>query len=156
MNKYIKILLLVILAVFAAIIVYFWSGGNNPQGAPDSTGKDAELKEKIGQMIMMGFRGTEVLEGSDVYKMIKDVKVGGVVLFDYDVPSNSYPRNIVSPEHMNLAPVVDLNLNPKNPIIGVLGRSFSSNPEEVFDKSKVFIRNHLVNNIITVEKHFPG
>ena len=58
--------------------------------------------------------------------------------------------------NMNLAPVIDLNTNPNNPIIGKLGRSFSSDSEEIFRQSKTFIENHLSNNIITVEKHFPG
>ena len=188
---------------------------------------DGELKEKIGQMIMIGFRGTTAEENSNIYKIIKDVKIGGVSLSDYDVPSNSFPRNIINPEqtkklisdlqkysatplfvavdaeggkinrlkqqygflpilspkdmgqdktlettekesvklaeelkslgfNMNLAPVVDLNINPENPIIGALGRSFSSDSEEVVNQARLFIENHLKNNIITVEKHFPG
>ncbi len=188
---------------------------------------DEKLKEEIGQMIMVGFRGTEAPEDSDIYKIIKDVKIGGVSFSDYDVSSNSFPRNIINPEqtkklisdlqkysvdplfvavdaeggninrlksqygflpilspekmgqdetlktaeeesaklatelknlgfNMNLAPVVDLNINPQNPIIGALGRSFSSDPEKVVDLARVFIANHLKNNIITVEKHFPG
>lgn len=58
--------------------------------------------------------------------------------------------------NMNFAPVVDLNINPNNSIIGALGRSFSSNKEEVVNQSRVFIESHLKNNIITVAKHFPG
>jgi len=59
---------------------------------------DEQLKEEIGQMILVGFRGTTIAKNSDVYKIIKEVKVGGVVLFDYDVPSGSFPRNIVNYE----------------------------------------------------------
>ena len=59
---------------------------------------DNQLKEKIGQMIVIGFQGTEAPENSDIYKIIKDVKIGGVVLSDYDVPSNSFPRNIINSE----------------------------------------------------------
>jgi len=188
---------------------------------------DEKLKEEIGQMIMIGFRGTEVSENSDIYKAIKDVKIGGVSFSDYDVFTKSYSRNIVSAAqtkkliaglqgysdipllvgvdveggninrlkkkygfssilsaknmgadktlvttqkeslkiveelknagfNMNLAPVVDVNINPKNPIIGALGRSFSGSPEWVFNNARVFIQNHLNSNIIAVAKHFPG
>jgi beta-N-acetylhexosaminidase len=57
---------------------------------------------------------------------------------------------------MNFAPVVDLNINSKNPIIGALGRSFSADPEIVFTNAKIFIEYHTKYNIITVAKHFPG
>jgi beta-N-acetylhexosaminidase len=188
---------------------------------------EGKLKERIGQMIMIGFRGVEAPENSNICEIIKDVKIGGVVLFDYDIPSNSFPRNIINPEqtkklisglqkysviplfvaidaeggnvnrlkqqygflpilspeemgqdktlettekestklaeelknlgfNMNLAPVVDVNINPENPIIGALGRSFSSDPEEVVNHARVFIESHLKSDIITVEKHFPG
>ena len=58
--------------------------------------------------------------------------------------------------NMNFAPVLDVDINPNNPIIGSIGRSFSSNPSEVVNQAEVFIQNHLDNNIITVGKHFPG
>ena len=189
--------------------------------------KEKELIDRIGQMIMMGFRGTEVSSDSSVAKIIKSVRVGGVILFDYDTPSKSYPRNIVDPEqtkklisdlqkysetplfvavdaeggkvnrlkekygfipilspkemgkdkslettkqeaeklsaelkdlgfNLNFAPVVDVDVNPKNPVIGGLGRSFSADPEKVFENAKVFIEAFRNNNIITTAKHFPG
>lgn len=189
--------------------------------------KDEDLKEKIGQMIIVGFRGTSVSENSPIVKAIQELKLGGVILFDYDVPSNSFPRNILNPEqtkklitelqkfspiplfiavdaeggkinrlkekygflkissheelgkinnlevtkkeilrlskelkdlgfNVNFAPVVDLNTNPQNPIIGKLGRSFSSDPETVFQHARAFIEAHIQNGIIPVAKHFPG
>ena|GEM_PF-64334 len=188
---------------------------------------DDQLKIQIGQMIMIGFRGTTALPASDIYNAIKDVEVGGVSLSDYDVPSKSYPRNIkdhdqakqliadlkkysqvppfvavdaeggninrLKPQsgflpvaseaamgadittkttdiesakiagelkelgfNMNFAPVIDVNINPKNPIIGALGRSFSGDYRAVIDNARVFIANHKKNGIINVEKHFPG
>ena len=188
---------------------------------------DEQLKQEIGQMIMIGFQGTKAPKGSDIDKIIKNVGIGGVVLFDHDVYTNSFHRNIVNytqtqqliaglqkdsviplfiavdaeggkvnrlkPKYgflpivsaeemgqdktlqtvnreseklaeelkslgfnMNLAPVVDVNINPQNPVIGALGRSFSADPSEVTKQAKVFIQNHLKNHIITVEKHFPG
>lgn len=188
---------------------------------------DKELKERIGQMIMVGFRGTEAPENSEIYNIIKDVKVGGVVLFDYNVPLKSFPMNIESPKqvknlifdiqkysktplfvsvdaeggnvnrlkqrygflpivsagkmgkdstlqttqkesiklagelknagfNMNLAPVADVNINSKNPIIGAIGRSFSNDSGDVVKNARVFIQNHTNNNVIAVVKHFPG
>ena len=58
--------------------------------------------------------------------------------------------------NMNFAPVVDLNINPKNPIIGALGRSFSANKDEVVSQAGAFIKIHSDNKIIAVAKHFPG
>ncbi len=56
--------------------------------------------------------------------------------------------------NMNFAPVLDVNTNENNPIIGE--RAFSSNPEEVINASKVVIKEYEKYGIITVGKHFPG
>src|SRR5258706_2751341 len=58
--------------------------------------------------------------------------------------------------NMNLAPVVDLNLNPENPIIGRLDRSFSSSPMAVSLYASIFIEEQHKRGIATVLKHFPG
>ena len=223
-----KFLLIVIILSVAVGGGVLWYKNTSEVSEPKQARlTDEKLKEAIGQMIMIGFRGTEAPENSDIYKIIKDVKIGGVAFSDYDVPSNSFPRNIINPEqtkklisdlqkysadylfvaidaeggnvnrlkqqygflpilspeemgkdktlettkkeskkladeleelgfNMNFAPVVDLNINPKNPIIGALGRSFSADPEEVASQSRIFIQSHLKNNIIAVAKHFPG
>lgn len=223
--------IIILTAVLFVFITFFWiffypkNGEQNKMNV--SLLPDNQLKEQIGQMIMVGFRGTEASENSDVYKMIKDAKVGGVVLFDYDLPSASFPRNIVNYNqtkklisdiqkysatplfvavdaeggnvnrlkqkygflpivsaktmgqdqtlqtiyaeseslaeelkalgfNMNLAPVVDVNINPENPIIGALGRSFSNDPNKVSELAKIFTENHLKNGVVAVAKHFPG
>ncbi len=58
--------------------------------------------------------------------------------------------------NVNLAPVVDVNINPACPVIGKLGRSFSSDPQQVVGHATAFIKAHHVHNIITAIKHFPG
>ncbi|RMF01130.1 MAG: hypothetical protein D6773_10480, partial [Alphaproteobacteria bacterium] len=58
--------------------------------------------------------------------------------------------------NVNLAPVVDVNVNKANPIIGKLGRSFSDDPETVVRFSRVFIDAHRRRGILTALKHFPG
>lgn len=58
--------------------------------------------------------------------------------------------------NMNLGPVVDLNLNPNNPVIGARDRSFGADPEVVISLATSFIKAHRAANIATVAKHFPG
>jgi beta-N-acetylhexosaminidase len=54
------------------------------------------LKQKAAQMLMVGFRDTTVNSGSDVIQWIEKYGIGGVILYEYDGPSKSRPRNIAS------------------------------------------------------------
>jgi beta-N-acetylhexosaminidase len=54
----------------------------------------------------------------------------------------------------DLAPVVDVNSNPKNPVINV--RSFGSNPDLVSKCGVKFMEGLRSENIISTAKHFPG
>ena len=56
----------------------------------------------------------------------------------------------------NLAPVVDINSNPNNPVIGALGRSFSADPAVVIAQARAFIEAHHAHDVTTTLKHFPG
>ena len=56
--------------------------------------------------------------------------------------------------HINFAPVVDINTNPKNPIIG--NRSFGEDKENVTEKSLAFMKGMQSAGIIGSAKHFPG
>jgi beta-N-acetylhexosaminidase len=185
------------------------------------------LDEKIGQMIVVGFRGLTLDPGNPIVADIRDRRIGGVVLFDYDVPSKSPVRNIESPRqlkeltaglqkiaptplfiavdqeggkisrlkekfgfpatfsqrdlgtlndpettrkcaeaevkvlveagfNLNFAPVVDLDINPANPVIGSLERSFSSDPVIVTEQSIEIIKAHRRAGVATTLKHFPG
>lgn len=196
-------------------------------GSCTQTNNRTSLDEKIGQMLMVGFRGLEVNEQSPIVRDIRDRNIGGVVLFDYDVPTQTPVRNIespgqvemlisdlrqLSPTHLliaidqeggrvarlkpkfgfpntvsarylgsldnrdstlfyakqqaklldslgfnvNFAPVVDLNTNPENPVIGKLERSYSAEPGIVTKHARIVIRQHLEHGIIPVLKHFPG
>lgn len=58
--------------------------------------------------------------------------------------------------NVNFAPVVDLNVNPRNPIIGKLERAFGSTPGEVLRFARVFIAAHRAAGLKTSLKHFPG
>jgi beta-N-acetylhexosaminidase len=186
-----------------------------------------DLDAKIGPMILVGFRGLELTSTSPVVKDIREHNLGGVILFDYDVPTASSLRNIHSPQqvkaltdtlqrtastrlfisidqeggevarlkekagfptsvsqqylgslnhldttrqfaettaktlaqlgiNLNLAPVVDLNLNPDNPVMGRRERSFSADPAIVTVHARQVIGAHRRHGVLTTLKHFPG
>lgn len=56
--------------------------------------------------------------------------------------------------NMNLAPVVDVNHNPYNPVIGI--RSFGSSPEHVARHGRAMIGGLRRAGLMAVAKHFPG
>ena len=58
--------------------------------------------------------------------------------------------------NLNLAPCVDLNRNPDNPVIGRLDRSFSADPEAVTRHAGFFIDAHHDRGLKCCLKHFPG
>ncbi|MCZ8354792.1 MAG: glycoside hydrolase family 3 protein [Cyclobacteriaceae bacterium] len=58
--------------------------------------------------------------------------------------------------NINFAPVVDVAVNPLNPVIVKSERSFSSNPDTVAIMANEVIQAHREHGIITVLKHFPG
>ncbi len=185
------------------------------------------LDVKIGQMVMVGFRGLTVDNQSPIMRDIRQRHIGGVILFDYDVPTKSPVRNIQSPTqlkaltsalqkassgplfiaidqeggrvnrlkqhfgfppsvsqqylgsvnntdvtkrfaqqtaktlagngiNLNFAPVVDLNTNPDNPVIGRLERSFSDKPAIVIAQARTMIDVFHEYGILSAIKHFPG
>ena len=56
--------------------------------------------------------------------------------------------------HFNFAPVVDINTNPKNPIIGV--RSFGEQKEVVSSHSLALMEGMQSSGVMANAKHFPG
>ncbi len=198
----------------------------------------ASLEQMLGQMIMVGFRGTTLATAAPIVADISQRGVGAVVLFSYDVALPSPTRNVESPAQVaeltadlqtltqnpappaarrpspplliaadqegglvarlnethgfpptlsaqalgersdpaftyaqaeamaktlaaaginhNLAPVVDVNSNPANPVIGALGRSFSADPAVVIAQARAFIAAHHAHDVTTTLKHFPG
>ncbi len=77
-------------AVFAALAC----------GSADNRSTDAlTLEEAVGQMLMIGFRGDAL--DDDTAAMLRDIRPGGVVLFDRDGPSGGkMVRNITSPSQL--------------------------------------------------------
>lgn len=207
--------------IFLFVLSLFSNGCGQPQTEGPS------LEEKIGQMLVVGFRGSSITVDSPIANDIASYHLGGVVLFDYDVPLDTAYRNIISPRQVekltedlqqvtetpliisidqeggkvvrlkprhgfpptvsaqylgkidnadttqkyarqtaellkklgintNLAPVVDLNMNPDNPVIGNLERSFSADPQIVTRQAKIYIQSLHEENIISALKHYPG
>ncbi len=56
--------------------------------------------------------------------------------------------------HINFAPVIDVNTNPANPIIG--NRSFGESKENVTQKAIAFIKGMQGEGVLANGKHFPG
>ncbi|VAW20088.1 beta-glycosyl hydrolase [hydrothermal vent metagenome] len=58
--------------------------------------------------------------------------------------------------NVNFGPVVDLNINPANPIIGRYGRSFGVDANLVSQYGASFVMAHRRAGVLTALKHFPG
>ncbi|WP_338669886.1 glycoside hydrolase family 3 protein [Pseudodesulfovibrio methanolicus] len=58
--------------------------------------------------------------------------------------------------NLDFAPVVDVNVAPDSPAIGRLGRSFSSDPEQVARCAAVFMGELHRAGVLSCLKHFPG
>ncbi|HWD18637.1 MAG TPA: glycoside hydrolase family 3 N-terminal domain-containing protein [Verrucomicrobiae bacterium] len=185
------------------------------------------LREKIGQMLLVGFRGYTVQESDPIVRDIVERHIGGIILFDQEMADTSIKgRNIQSPAQVaaltaslqahaknplliatdqeggrvnrlkaaygfpetisheelgsrpseetyaeaakiaralksvglnfNLAPVVDLDLAPDNPIIKGKKRSFGADPFKVAQYASQFVAAHRAEEVLTCLKHFPG
>ncbi|MBI1822363.1 MAG: beta-N-acetylhexosaminidase [Nitrospirae bacterium] len=172
-----------------------------------------DLKERVGQLLMVGFDG--YAPSKEVLTMIKKYRVGGVILFKRNIQSlpqlvkltqelqkaspetplligidqeggsvsrlsgeftvfppmavigshNSVPLaysvgEVTARElkavgiHLNFAPVLDINSNKKNPVIG--DRAFGDTPSIVSKLGLAVIMGHQDNGVIACGKHFPG
>ena len=56
--------------------------------------------------------------------------------------------------HVAFAPVADVNVDPRNPIIAT--RAFGSDPEHVARLVSAFVRGCQAGGLLTTAKHFPG
>ncbi|NGZ90717.1 glycoside hydrolase family 3 N-terminal domain-containing protein [Psychroflexus maritimus] len=79
---------------------------------------------------------------------VKDLKT--VERVGYQIGKHNHRLGV----HMNFAPVVDLNTNPDNPIIG--NRSFGENKNRVAALATAFMNGMHKANVLSNVKHFPG
>jgi beta-N-acetylhexosaminidase len=194
-----------------------------PRPAPDP------VRLRIADLLLVGFTGTQVAGNEEIRRLVCDVKVGGLLLFERY--TSGQPRNMVSPEQVssltrdlqalaarcagrplfiavdaeggrvmrlsprlgypptlparelgerddpafteaearrmglmlreaginwNLAPVVDVAVNPTNPAIVALGRSYSADPARVSAHARAFVEGMHEAGVLTALKHFPG
>mgnify|MGYP000153273981 CR=1 FL=1 len=75
-----------------------------------------ELEDKIGQMILVGFRGSKITNNHQIVKDIEKYKIGSVILFDYDVKKKSKKRNIISKKQVRSL-TTDLQSHSKVPLL---------------------------------------
>lgn len=61
---------------------------------------EISLRDKIGQMLLIGFEGKEVNSQSPIVKTIEKDNIGGVILFDYNYHSRNFDKNIETPEQV--------------------------------------------------------
>jgi len=52
------------------------------------------LRNQIGQMLVMGFSGGDITDRSPVFQWIQNDNIGGVILFDYDCHLDTFGKNI--------------------------------------------------------------
>ncbi len=86
---------------------------------------------------------------------------GAMLLGATQKPLYSYEAGVTTAKQLkalginwNLAPVVDINNNPKNPVIGV--RSFGEDPQKVTEMAKQSMLGMQAGGVMTTLKHFPG
>jgi beta-N-acetylhexosaminidase len=217
----------------------FYLAGSFFIGAMSSQIVHAEtisLRDKIGQMFVIGFDGVDINQNSSIVHDIQEYNLGGVILFDYNNQTKNFGKNIVSraqvatlnaslqefnrvaqkdrgrpalpllisvdyeggrvnrlkssygfPEtlsataiaqlpfseaqgyadtmaktlsetgfNLNFAPVLDVNVNPDNPILGKSERTYSESPFVVAQYAGIFSQAYLNQGVQCAFKHFPG
>lgn len=104
-------------------------------------GKVHRLKEKYGfvKMPSQGYLGA--LANTD-----------STVFYNRQLAMQLYDLGI----NLNYAPCLDLALNPSNPIIAKVGRSYSADPEIASIHAMAAIRSQHEYEVKTIIKHFPG
>lgn len=73
------------------------------------------MREMIGQMLLVGFRGLSVDSDSPILRDIREHNLGGVILFDRDVQLQAPQRNIQSPEQVR-ALTASLQAHARTPL----------------------------------------
>ncbi|WP_342221841.1 glycoside hydrolase family 3 N-terminal domain-containing protein [Candidatus Fukatsuia endosymbiont of Tuberolachnus salignus] len=88
------------IAVFWTFLLFALSGCSSPSKQQGELLDETLLKEKIGQMLIVGFDGFKVETNSPIARAIQHRQLGGVILFDYDLKKKTYRRNIESPAQL--------------------------------------------------------
>jgi beta-N-acetylhexosaminidase len=62
--------------------------------------QEQALEKRVGQMLMVGFHGTQAPKGSQICSDIQNYNVGAVILFDYNPVDKNKPKNIASKKQL--------------------------------------------------------
>jgi len=144
------------------VIYYNWSNGLHSPGQVKALSQDLQNLTLINRISIPLFIATDQ-EGGVVTRLKKgftEFPGNKAIAMAGDLVKAEKVAFIMGKEllavgiNMNLSPVVDVNINSKNPVIGV--RSFGSDPQTVIDFGKKILQGYKRSNIMTVMKHFPG
>ncbi|QFJ54286.1 glycoside hydrolase family 3 protein [Pseudobutyrivibrio xylanivorans] len=144
---------------FGGIILF----GQNTQEAAQTT----ELVNAMQKANIQGGAKSSLLisidqEGGYITRLQTGTQMpGNMAIGATGDPENAFrAANVIGKElavqgiNVDFAPVMDVNNNPENPIIGV--RSFSDNPNKVAEFGQRYIDGLHSNGVMTALKHFPG
>lgn len=98
--------------------------------------------------LAMRLRGTPIFPRNMVLGCIRDNQL----IYEYGSEVARQCRQIGV--QVNFAPVADVNINPKNPVINT--RSFGEDPIQVADKVIAYASGLEGGGVLSVCKHFPG
>ena len=82
-------------SLLIAIITFLACTESNPKHD-----KVTFTDKQLGQMLVVGFRGTEVNSDSSIVQDIKQRNIGGVILYDFDQIEKTFGRNIANPDQL--------------------------------------------------------
>ena len=144
---------------FAGVILF---GQNNTSTEQTVTLIDSMQKANIKNEDRPQLLVSVDQEGAGVARLAQGIKgPGNMALGATGDSKNAYDIAEIMGEELNalgynvdFAPVVDVNNNPSNPVIGV--RSFSDDANTVAEFGSEFMQGLMSKNIIPALKHFPG
>lgn len=129
------------------------------QGTPE---KQAELQNTYQELsripMLIGFDGEWGLDMrlKNTYRFPWNMTLGAIqnndLIYEFGKHLGKHCKRLGI--HVNFAPVVDINTNPANPIIG--NRSFGENKANVAEKAIAFTKGMQSMGIMANAKHFPG
>lgn len=119
--------------------------------------KEKNINSKIPLFISVDEEGGSITRMPKEFTKLPTNKVIGNLnneKFSYEIGKNIADEIKAFGFNMDFAPVMDVNTNPKNPIIG--DRSFGNNAALVSRLGVKTMQGLQSQNIISVVKHFPG
>lgn len=148
--------------LLGGLVMFNWSGNLNSAGQIAHLTSELQKRTAVPLLLAIDEEGGMVarLGPANGFSSTPSAYQMGTV-----VNQESYTRSVAATMagwfaqtglNIDLAPVVDVNVNPASPAIGALGRSFSAKPDSVAMHAGWFIDEFHKQSILTTLKHFPG